>query len=114
MLGRKEERCSPDVTLTAMRGGLAGEQALPEINLGERAPLDLLAAVEAAKYNVDGILPGLHVHPDTAKDDPVLFMPPTVLEILARPMTPRDHPVPPSQDESVMQYMPTLRSRRSD
>ncbi len=97
-LGRKEEaQRSPDMALTAVDGVVARKRAVTRNALGDQTPLDLWAGVETSKYGRDGALPGLHVHPETAKDDPVLLMPPTPLEVLAGAMTTRSHLIPPSQ-----------------
>jgi Ca2+-transporting ATPase len=113
MLGGKEEtQRRPDVALMAVRRGVAARNRVLAGNALEDqpAPLDLFAAVEAAKYNTDGALPGLHVHPETAKDDPILVVTPTLSEeVLARRTTATSQLIPPSQDRRVMQYLDMYR-----
>ena len=86
MLGRNDEHGrKPDIALTAVGrvtrnpGILAGDE---EDDIS--SPVDLLAAVEASKHNADGVIPGLRIHPETPKEDPILVMPPTLSEALAR------------------------------
>ncbi|EJT82219.1 hypothetical protein GGTG_02193 [Gaeumannomyces tritici R3-111a-1] len=74
VLGRKEQQHSPELALTAVDGAAPTRRpaaAVVETRPGSQEPLDLLAAIEASKHGADGALAGLHVHPDTAKDNPV-------------------------------------------
>ncbi|KAL8369943.1 hypothetical protein RB595_000345 [Gaeumannomyces hyphopodioides] len=77
VLGRKEQQHNPPDLALATVGGAApaGRPAVFEPRLGHQEPLDLLGAVEASKRGADGALAGLHVHPDTAKDDQVMATP---------------------------------------
>jgi len=88
-----------DVALQEMGGasGTSPEHLMATGAIAADKGLDLFAAVEALRQGslADGV-PGLAIHPDTAKDDPILVVPTTP----AKPGR-----VPPSQDPEVMQYM---------
>ena len=100
---------SQDVPLDTLKSK-AGLMASPLPSRAEEEDsgqaFDLLAAIEASKYNVlEGSLPGLHVHPETQKDDPVLMMPPTLEQVLRKETSGEAPPVPPSQNWEVMRYV---------
>ncbi|KAK1756503.1 hypothetical protein QBC47DRAFT_380074 [Echria macrotheca] len=102
VLGRTVDKQTTDVDLRAVDG--ATRRVNTQVGtLQDLAPVDLFAAVEGAKLGTEAALPGLHVHPRTSKDDPILIMPATPLEVLEG--ADKSRRIPPSQDRRIMRYI---------